>query len=162
MKSYISFSEFTLANHLADQVVIKVNGIGNNKDISKEDMFDFVQYLECNDVASLDCIASSLTAIVGGVVGWLSGRRNRDNDYLQKQLASVTLLLENNKYIMAQYTEAQEKVIALTDENATLKATIRNLENEMVRLRRKNEENKRKIDEMQRKIDTFFSPDEKA
>lgn len=107
-------------------------------------------------------IASALTAIVGGVVGWLSGRRNRDNDYLQKQLASVTLLLENNKYIMAQYTEAQEKVIALTDENATLKATIRNLENEMARLQRKNEENKRKIDEMQRKIDTFFSPDEKA
>ena len=113
-------------------------------------------------VELITVIASALTAIVGGVVGWLSGRRNRDNDYLQKQLASVTLLLENNKYIMAQYTEAQEKGIALTDENATLKATIRNLENEMARLRRKNEENKRKIDEMQRKIDTFFSPDEKA
>lgn len=110
----------------------------------------------------LTVIVSSLTAIVGGVVGWLSGRRNRDNAYLQEQLTSVNLLLENNKYIMAQYTEAQERVLALTEENTKLKETIRNLENEMVRLRRRNEDNKRKIDEMQRKINSFFSPDEKA
>lgn len=107
-------------------------------------------------------IVSSLTTIVGGVVGWLSGRRKRDNTYLQEQLASVNLLLENNKDIMAQYTEAQGRVLALTEENTKLRETIRNLENEMVRLRRRNEENKRKIDEMQRKIETFFSPDEKA
>lgn len=52
-------------------------------------------------------------------------------------------------------------MLALTDENARLKETIRNLEGEMTRLRRKNEENKRKIEEMQRKLDALFSTDEK-
>ena len=94
-------------------------------------------------------------------MGWFSAKRQKDNVYLQEQLASVNLLLENNKSIMERYTESQEKLLSLTDENARLKETIRNLESEMKRLRNKNEENKRKIDDMQRKLDALFTADEK-
>ncbi len=109
----------------------------------------------------ISVVAPVLSAAVGGVVGWFSAKRQKDNVYLQEQLASVNLLLENNKSIMERYTESQEKLLALTDENARLKETIRNLESEMKRLRNKNEENKRKIDDMQRKLDVLFTADEK-
>ena len=112
-------------------------------------------------VELLSVISSIVTAVVGGIVGWFTAKRQKDNVYLQEQLSSVNLLLENNKAIMAHYTQNQEKMLALTDENARLKETIRNLEGEMTRLRRKNEENKRKIEEMQRKLDALFSTDEK-
>ena len=109
----------------------------------------------------ISVVAPVLSAAVGGVVGWFSAKRQKDNVYLQEQLASVNLLLENNKSIMERYTESQEKLLSLTDENARLKETIRNLESEMKRLRNKNEENKRKIDDMQRKLDVLFTADEK-
>lgn len=109
----------------------------------------------------ISVVAPVLSATVGGVVGWFSAKRQKDNVYLQEQLASVNLLLENNKSIMERYTESQEKLLSLTDENARLKETIRNLESEMKRLRNKNEENKRKIDDMQRKLDALFTADEK-
>lgn len=106
-------------------------------------------------------ILSTLTATIGGVVGWFTAKRSKDNVYLQEQLASVNLLLENNKTIVGRYTESQEKVVSLASENAQLKETIRSMEAEIKRLTRKNEENNRKIEAMQRKLDALFNTDEK-
>lgn len=105
-------------------------------------------------------ILSTLTATIGGVVGWFSGKRSKDNVYLQEQLASVNLLLENNKMIMGQYTESQERIVSLSSENARLQEVIRTMEMEIKRLTKKNDDNNRKIAEMQRKLDMLFGNEE--
>lgn len=113
------------------------------------------------DIELLTIIIPVLSGAVGGVVGWLTGKRSKDNVYLQEQLTSVNLLLENNKKIMGQYTDSQETIVSLSGENAQLRERIRQMETEIKRLTRKNDENNRKIADLQRKLDALFSTDEK-
>lgn len=113
------------------------------------------------NIELLTIIIPVLSGAVGGVVGWLTGKRSKDNVYLQEQLTSVNLLLENNKTIVGRYTESQEKVVSLSAENAQLKEVIRSMEAEIKRLTRKNDDNNRKIQAMQQRLDALFNSDEK-
>lgn len=101
-------------------------------------------------------IPAAMTAI-GGIMGWLVGKRKQDNDFLSDQEASINLLIENNKSIVKKYTESQERILELLGENTKLKETIKRLEAELNALRRRNEANTRKLKEMQEKLDTLFN-----
>lgn len=107
----------------------------------------------------LNILVPTLTGIAGSVAGWLSAKRRNDNSLFQEQSNTIRLLMESNRQIMTEYSEAQERVLNLTEENTTLKGTIKKMESEINSLRRKNENNNRRIEELQRKLEQLIQGD---
>ena len=83
------------------------------------------------EIAVLDII-NILTTSVAGVVGWFIGRRKQRNDFLSELQASINLLSEENKKLMAE-------VIELRKENAKLICNQESLKLEVEKLRNENE-----------------------
>lgn len=86
-----------------------------------------------------------IVPIVTGVVGWLAGKRKRNNDFLNDLQASVNLLSEENKNLLAE-------VVELRKENAALLINQGIMQNEMSKLREENVVFRNEIEELNTRL----------
>ena len=68
-------------------------------------------------------LAPALTA----VVGWFAGSRKRKNDFLHDMQASINLLAEENRKLMAEVVELRRENAALRAEVGELKHKLENV-----------------------------------
>jgi peptidoglycan hydrolase CwlO-like protein len=86
-------------------------------------------------------IFSYIAPIVTGLIGWFSGRRKQNNDFLNELQASVSLLSTENKNLMAE-------VIQLRKENANLMYNQETMKLEIGKLRQENETLRKEIEQL--------------
>lgn len=84
--------------------------------------------------------------IITGIVGWFTGRRKRNNDFLADLQSSIDLLSKKNSELMKQVLELNTTVLTLTEENAALKLEIQ-------AVRRENSEMSEEISRLREKLE---------
>ncbi len=72
----------------------------------------------------LDFIGTTILPIVTTGIGWLFGIRKRKNDFLKDLQASINLLSAENKRLLEEITNANEEIVAVRKENEELKASV--------------------------------------
>lgn len=96
-----------------------------------------------------------IVSVITSILGWFVGRRKRNNDLLQQQLETSKLLMESNQRIMAEYTESQERLLALSEENLSLKSAIKKHLDEIALLRKENETLRQRLIELQERLNNY-------
>lgn len=72
----------------------------------------------------LDFIGSYIVPIVTAAVGWLAGARQRRNNFIQDLQSSISLLSSENKKLLEQITATNEEIVAVRKENEELKMSV--------------------------------------
>ena len=69
-------------------------------------------------------IGTFVLPLVTAAAGWLAGRRKQKNDFLHDLQSSINLLSSENKRLLEEITSANNEIIALRKENEELKASV--------------------------------------
>lgn len=93
-----------------------------------------------------------ITTLMGAVIGWMTGKRKRDNELIQEQVDTIRELLQVNKEITLEYVSLQEQIRKLMNENRILEEQIKRKEAELEELRKKNEALQRRLKELQQEL----------
>lgn len=72
-------------------------------------------------------IGTFVLPLVTAAAGWLAGRRKHKNDFLHDLQSYINLLSSENKRLLEEITSANNEIIALRKENEELKASVDHL-----------------------------------
>lgn len=78
-------------------------------------------------IDTIKWIVEVLVPIVSAIVGYIVGKRKRDNDFISDLQTSINLLSEKNAELIEKVIELNDQVVSLKRENAELKAEIASL-----------------------------------
>lgn len=92
---------------------------------------------------------------VAWVVGYVLGKRKKDNDFLAELQQSIDLLSSKNKTLVEEIVNLNDKVVSLTQERGDLKNEVAALRDSIVRRDEKIEEQRKEIAELKEAVDAL-------
>ncbi len=76
---------------------------------------------------TLDFIGTYILPPVSAAVGWIVGKRQRQNNFLKDLQSSINLLSAENKRLLEEITTVNAEIVAVRKENEELKAAVEKL-----------------------------------
>lgn len=83
---------------------------------------------------AIQWVVELLLPVATGAVGYLSGTRKRNNDFLGELQQTVNMLTEKNHELTQKVVELRDTIISLRAENAELKGEVAALRKENLKL----------------------------
>lgn len=108
----------------------------------------------------LTSLAEVIIPLLTGVVGWLVGRRKRNNDFIAELQGSINALVKKNAEQIDEIIKLRDEVVKLRSENFELSKEVdrltaanQQLTQEVEALRKENETLNRQIQQLTSQLD---------